>query len=107
VANRRTPKDDPGVRFEAKDVPPWLPLWLAAGLAGFIIIVLVGITIGFPRADHQQFRGPLQTLPPDPRLQVAPGDDLARYQLAKRKELQTSIDAAMNATAAQGWGPPQ
>jgi hypothetical protein len=107
LATPRARKDGTDVRFEAGDVPPWLPLWLAAGLAGFIIIVLLGITIGFPLADHQQFRGPLQVLPPGPRLQVAPGDDLARYQAAKQKEVQSSIDAAMNATAAQGWGPPR
>ena len=74
---------EPNVRFEAGDVPPWLPLWLAAGLAGFIVIVLLGITIGFPLADHQQFRGPLQVLPPGPRLQVAPGDDLAKLPSRK------------------------
>jgi hypothetical protein len=107
LASRRARRDGSDVRFEAADVPPWLPLWLGAGLAGFIVIVLVGITICFPLADHQQFRGPLQVLPPNPRLQVAPGEDLARYQAAKQKELQSSIDAAMNATAAQGWGPPR
>ena len=107
MANRRTHGDGPQVRFESSDVPAWLPLWLAAGLAGFIIMVMIGITISFPLADHQQYRGPLQTLPPGPRLQVAPGDDLARYEAAKQKELQGSIGAAMNATAAQGWGPPR
>lgn len=88
-------------------MPTWLPLWLAAGLAAFIVMVLVGVTLAFPLADHQQFRGPLRALPPTPRLEVAPGKRLQRYQVAKQKELQRSIDAAMNATAAQGWGPPR
>jgi hypothetical protein len=95
------------VRFEPKDVPPLLALLLAAGLAGFVIIVLVGITLGYTLADRQQYRGPLQHLPPAPRLQVAPVQELRRYEEAKAKELQHSplpIDAAMRATAQQGWG---
>jgi hypothetical protein len=98
------------VRFEEKDVPPLLPLWLAGGLGGFVIIVLVCVTSFYPLADRQEYRGPLQQLPEAPRLQVAPAVDLARYQAAKAKELQTSpvpIDSAMRATAQQGWGPPK
>jgi hypothetical protein len=97
-------------RFEPKDVPPLLPLWLAGALGGFVIIVLVGITLCYPLANRQQYRGPLQQLPPAPRLQVAPAGDLAQYRIAKREELQRSpmpIDAAMRATAQQGWGPPK
>ena len=98
------------VRFEPADVPAFLPLWLAAGLASFVIIVLVGITIGYPLADQQQYRGPMQALPPGPRLQLTPGQDLEAYQAAKRRELQgssNSIEAAMRATAKQGWGTPR
>lgn len=102
--------DDKPVRFEPKDVPAFLPLWLAAGLAGFVILVLVGITLAYPLADHQQFRGPLQPLPPAPRLQVSPEQDLKSYQAQKRNELQSSpvpLEAAMQATVQQGWGPPR
>jgi hypothetical protein len=91
-------------------VPALLPLWLASGLAGFVVIVLVGITLFFPLADHQQYRGPMQALPQPPRLEVAPGTDLKTYRAAKRHELtvpQRSIGDAMRATAAQGWGPPR
>lgn len=91
-------------------MPALLPLWLAAGLAGFVVIVLVGITLSFPLANHQEYRGPLQSLPPQPRLQVSPHQDLATYEAAKRRELARrdgSIDAAMAATARQGWGPPR
>jgi hypothetical protein len=98
------------VRFEPADVPALLPLWLAAGLASFVIIVLVGITIGYPLTDQQQYRGPMQALPPAPRLQLTPGQDLKAYQAAKGRELQgpnSSIEAAMQATAKQGWGPPR
>ena len=102
--------DDTAVRFEPSDVPAFLPLWLAAGLAGFVILVFVGITLGYPLADHQQYRGPLQPLPPAPRLQVSPEQDLKTYQARKGKELKSSqlqIDTAMKATARQGWGPPR
>ena len=98
------------VRFEPKDVPPLLPLWLASGLAAFVIIVLLVIWLFYPLANRQEYRGPMQHLPPAPRLQVAPDEDLARYQAAKAKELKRSplpIDAAMRATAEQGWGPPK
>jgi hypothetical protein len=52
----------------------------------------------------------MQALPPAPRLEVAPVMELQRYQAAKRKELRTSplpIEAAMQATVKQGWGPPR
>lgn len=107
-----TPKTERSARFEASDVPAWLPLWLGMGLAGFVIGVLVAIAIFFPLASHQQYRGPLQPLPPAPQLQVAPGSDLTAYRSAKDRELEGhggsgSIEAAMRATARQGWGPPR
>jgi hypothetical protein len=52
----------------------------------------------------------MQSLPPAPRLQLTPEQDLKAYQAAKRRELQGSnsaIEAAMQATAKQGWGPPR
>jgi len=98
------------VRFEARDVPSLLPLWLAGGLGGFVLLVLVGITLFYPLANRQEVRGPLQPLPPAPRLQVAPQNDLAAYRRAKENELQRSrmpIDSAMRATAHDGWGTPR
>lgn len=98
------------VRFEPIDVPPLLPLWLAAGLGGCVILVLLAILLAYPLADRQQYRGPMQPLPAAPRLQVAPGEDLERYQAAKERELRKTgvpLEAAMRATAEQGWGPPK
>ncbi len=101
---------DGATRFERRDVPPLLPFWLACLLGAFIGAVLIGITLGFPLADAQQFRGPLQQLPPAPRLQLAPANDLLAYQTSERKELEGrkrngfSIEAAMAQTARQGWG---
>lgn len=97
-------------RFEPADVPPLLPLWLASGLAGCVIIVLLCITLFYSAATRQQDRGPLQHLPPAPRLQVSPVADRARYDAAKANELRTArvpIEQAMRATARQGWGPPK
>ena len=88
------------------DVPALLPLWLGSLLAASIIIVLVFITIAYPLADRQQSRGPLQQLPPAPRLETAPVRDRQHYDAAKQQELK-GIDAAMRATAQQGWGPPK
>lgn len=99
------PSREEAPRFEPRDVPALLPAWLAAGLASFVVIVFLVIWIGFPLANHQEYRGPMQALPGAPRLQVAPGEDLARYRIAKRRELERErIAAAMVATAKQGWG---
>jgi hypothetical protein len=109
----RSAEHEEAARFEAKDVPPLLPLWLAVGLAAFIVAVLAVITLAFPLAVHQQYRGPMQPLPQAPRLQLAPGKDFERYQAAKTRELerpapgQMPIEAAMRSPAAQGWGPPR
>ena len=99
-------------RFEPRDVPPLLPLWLGGLLAASVVGVLAAVAIGYPLADHQQYRGPLKDLPPAPRLQTAPARDLAAYQSAKERELKgsnasASIAAAMQQTAKQGWGPPK
>jgi hypothetical protein len=101
-------------RYEPRDEPSLLPFWLGLLIAAFIGGVLLSISVGFPLATHQQYRGPLQALPPAPRLQSAPAADLQRYDAAKRQELEARrgaaeqpIVAAMRATAKQGWGPPK
>ena len=97
---------DAASRFEPRDVPPLLPLWLGLLIAAFIIGVFLWVTIGFPLADHQQYRGPLKPLAPAPRLETAPVAQRQSYDRAKKQELK-SITAAMQATAQQGWGPPK
>jgi hypothetical protein len=106
-----TPAQSPS-RYEPLDVPPLLPFWLGALLFAFVGGVLLSVTLLFPLATHQQYRGPLKALPPAPRLQSAPERDLRRYQAAKRDELKGSngnlpIETAMRETAKQGWGPPR
>lgn len=93
-------------------MPPLLPFWLACILAAFVGGVLLSITLLFPLATHQEYRGPLKALPPAPQLQSAPTGDLQRYEAAKAKVLKGSggtvpIEAAMRQTAKQGWGPPK
>jgi hypothetical protein len=109
-------KEEAKTQFEANsgyehlDVPSWLPFWLGCILAAFVILVLAFITISYPLATHQQYRGPLKALPPAPRLQSAPERDLERYLAAKREELRGSsrtlpIEVAMQKVAKQGWRP--
>lgn len=107
---REKAASDKKVRFEPGDVPPLLPLWLASGLGLCVILVLVGVALGYPLANNQPYRGPLEPLPSAPRLEVAPAAHLARYQKDKELELQGSklpIEGAMRTTAQQGWGPPK
>jgi hypothetical protein len=99
-------------RYEPLDVPPFLPFWLASLLAAFVGGVLLYVAIAFPLATHQEYRGPLKPLPPAPRLQLTPIGDRQRYETAKRQELKgsrqlPSIEAAMEETMKQGWGPPK
>jgi hypothetical protein len=107
MANERP---QPQAAFEPRDVPPLLPLWLGAGLSGCVLLVMLCISLLYPLAERQQQRGPLQKLPPAPRLLVSPQADRAQYDRLKARELETApvpIDRAMLATAQQGWGPPK
>ena len=104
--------DDTATRYEPLDVPRFVPLWLGSIIAGFVLLVLIAIWIGFPLADRQEPRGPMHQLPPSPRVETAPMAALQRYRLAKREELAGKgatmpIEAAMRATAQQGWGAPR
>jgi hypothetical protein len=96
-------------RYEQSDVPPRLLVALAAGLALSIAGVLGALALAFPSALAPYQRGPLQPLPPQPRLQSDPAADLARYREAKRRELAGNgrdtipIEQAMNEVAAEGW----
>lgn len=103
---------EPASRYEPLDVPALLPFWLGTILAAFVGAVLVLVTFGYPLATHQETRGPLKPLPPEPRIQSAPIRDLEHYEAAKKRELRgsgaaVSIDVAMRETATQGWGPPR
>ena len=107
---RRRDQPGHGAEFEPRDVPPLLPLWLGAGLGSCVLVVMLCITLFFPLADSQLDRGPMQHLPPTPRLQVSPAAVRTAYDRSKASELRlapTPIDVAMQATAKQGWGPPQ
>lgn len=106
-----SPPPEAASRYEPLDVPPLLPFWLACLLALFVGAVLLVVSLGYPPATHQQYRGPLKALPPAPRLELSPHYDLQRYEAAKQQELQGSrtsipIETAMRETVQQGWGPP-
>lgn len=108
------PEPDGRTRFEPLDVPAFLPFWLGLLIMLFVGGVFLWIAIEFPIARHQEYRGPLKALPPEPRLETAPTSDLQRYKNEKAHELEASgrakgkrlsIDEAMRATARAGWGP--
>src|SRR4051812_48646478 len=75
--------------FERSDVPPPLLLALAAGLLLAVAIVLGAVAAAFPRALHDQHKGPMTALPPAPRLQTAPRRDLVAYREAERRRLES------------------
>ena len=103
------PKGRSETDYERSDVPPRLLAALAAGFAATIGIILVALSIAFPHALQPVTRGPLQPLPPQPRLQTAPALDLARYRAAEDQRLdargpaKVPIDQAMNDVASEGW----
>lgn len=92
--------------YEQSDAPPWLPAALGSGLAICVAGLLLLISSFFPAALTPTPRGPLQPLPPAPRLQVEPGADLIRYQqIAEQRQdhAPLSIEQAMRTVAKRGW----
>lgn len=102
------------VEYERSDAPPRLLAALAGGLAVSIAIVIGGVAIAFPHAIGPSPRGPLEALPPQPRLQADPARDLVAYRQLENHRLanygwttdghvRVPIDKAMNEVAANGW----
>ncbi|HEX5183464.1 MAG TPA: hypothetical protein VFW19_09970 [Allosphingosinicella sp.] len=102
--------------FERSDVPPLLLLALALGFAVAVALTMAVLAGAYPRALRDVDRGPVQALPPAPRLQTAPGRDLDAYRAAERRRLETygwsdraqgrvrvPVDQAMRRVAAEGW----
>jgi hypothetical protein len=102
--------------FERSDVPPPLLLALAIGFLLTVAIVLGAVAAVFPRAVHDQDKGPVAALPPAPRLQTAPRREFVAYEQAERRRLETygwtdraqghvhvPVDQAMREVAAAGW----
>lgn len=100
--------------FEHSDVPPRLLLALSTGLAATVAAVLIALAIVFPQALVPNARGPSRPLPPQPRLQTVPADDLVRLRKAELRRLggygatadghvRIPIEQAMREVASQGW----
>ena len=102
--------------FERSDVPPRLLAALALGFALTVAAVLVALGLAFPEALHDIDKGPLQALPPQPRLQLAPRADRRAYEQAGarrlhsygwadrgRQRVREPVERAMREVAAQGW----
>lgn len=88
--------------YERSDAPPWLIVALAAGLGAIVIVLMIVLSLVFPQALVDRPKGPIDALPPQPRLQVAPRADLARTDAAEKARLK-DIDPAMRAVVAEGW----
>jgi hypothetical protein len=106
--------------YERSDVPPLLLLALAVGFAVTVAIVMAVLAAAYPRSVNDDFKGPIQALPPAPRLQTAPRRDLVAYDAAERRRLDTygwsdrtnlrvrvPVKQAMRQVAAEGWRSQQ
>jgi len=102
--------------YERSDVPPLLLLALAVGFAVTVAIIMTVLAAVYPHALNDDVKGPLQALPPAPRLQTAPRRDLVAYDAAERRRLETygwsdrahgrvrlPVQHAMRQVAAEGW----
>jgi hypothetical protein len=82
------------VRYEARDVDPRALAYLALGLIVILALTLVFMRVFFFHLAKSQPLGPPPTpfedvriLPPVPRLQVAPVQDLNEYRRAEQQIL--------------------
>lgn len=100
--------------YERSDAPPRLVAALALGLAATVAILFVALAIAFPQSLGPHPRGPLQPLPPQPRLQTTPTRDLDSYRRSEARRLggyggsangavRVPIDQAMRQVASEGW----
>ena len=102
--------------YERSDAPPGLLVALAVGLAVTVIGVMIALAFLFPNALADCPKGPVQPLPPAPRLQIEPRGDLIAYETAKTRRLESygwanrargrvhvPVEAAMRDVAAKGW----
>ena len=102
--------------YERSDVPPLVLLALAIGFAVTVAIVMAVLAAVYPHSLNDDDKGPLQALPPAPRLQTAPRRDLVAYRAAEQRRLETygwtdraqggvrvPVERAMRQVAAEGW----
>jgi hypothetical protein len=76
---------NPETRYERRDVPLVAYAAAAIGLTLLLGIAPIAIRMGYPTTRHDVDRV-LSALPPEPRLQTNPPQDLAAY-LAEQKAL--------------------
>ena len=105
---------------ERSDVPPLLLLALAFGFALTVAMIMAVLAAAYPNSLNDDFKGPIQALPPAPRLQLAPRRELVGYDAAQRRRLATygwsdraqgrvrvPVERAMRQVAAEGWRSEQ
>lgn len=119
--SHRHPESESGVGYEKQDATPRWVVFSGVGLMGLIVISLVAVALllGYFRDQTQAVYGPAPTptfaLPPSPRLQVDPNQDLQSIRATQQTQLHSygwvdknggvahiSIDDAMRILAQRG-----
>jgi hypothetical protein len=98
MATDSLPHDAQALGFEARDVSTRGLLYFLLAVGIFLIItafVVVGLFSHYeksdlPRPEVRSLFGSARPLPPAPRIQVAPGDDIQNYREAEQQFLSSS-----------------
>jgi hypothetical protein len=76
------------IDYERTDAKPWLIVSLGAGIAAFVVLTPLALTLAYPRALHvTPVRATLGEVPP-PRLQVYPAREFASSRQAENRHLE-------------------
>lgn len=93
---------EPAAEFEARDVPIWLPAFLAALVAGVTWASIIFIRIGFPLGPGDRTISGIHP-PPPPGLESAPPKVMSEFAAAQQRRLDAlDIDGAMDRLARSG-----
>ncbi|HEX4112917.1 MAG TPA: hypothetical protein VH020_10305 [Stellaceae bacterium] len=112
--NEAEPMRNDDVAVERRDVPPWLAAALAAGMAVFLVLTAIAVSLVYPRSMRGPSDAP-RTVTAQPRLQIDPVHDLVVFRAAEERALDSygwidkergvvriPIAQAMQDVAAQG-----
>ena len=102
------------LRHEPRDAPP---RGVAAGIAGFLLLMLIGLGVAALLLRHFDATYPVRAAPfagiartpPGPRLLADPAAERRRIEARDRAHIERkgAIETAMRAVAAAGWPDPE